>query len=36
MRSSMITDSCKKGPVEFISEELEIQIKLNGFLHKII
>jgi len=35
-RSSMVTDSFKKRPVKFVSEELEIQIKFNGSFYKII
>jgi hypothetical protein len=32
----MVTDSFKKGPVEFVSEELEIQINFNASFYKII
>jgi hypothetical protein len=31
----MIADSFKERPVEFISEELEIQIKFNSLFYKI-
>jgi len=32
----MVTDPFKKGPVEFVFEELEIQIKFNSYFYKII